>query len=256
VTSAADITTRVAPPAIDIAAITPAGARYEHGDIGRIVIDRPTDGVNAIDPPLIAALGRAIAEARAARPKGLIVVSAKPEQFVAGADLSMLSGWSSAAEISQASREIQRIFTDLATLPFPTVAAINGSALGGGYELALACDWRIAADAPSVRIGLPEVSLGLLPGAGGTQRLPRIVGLGRAKEMILGGARWDARKALEAGLVTVNTFRSTHWMLPYGGYKLSGMGRENGLEALHDFTELKTIVVDFESAPPSDPFAD
>ena len=61
---------------------------------------------------------------------------------------------------------------------------------------------------------------------------------------------------LEAGLVTVNTFRSTHWMLPYGGYKLSGMGRENGLEALHDFTELKTIVVDFESAPPADPFGD
>ncbi len=61
---------------------------------------------------------------------------------------------------------------------------------------------------------------------------------------------------LEAGLVTVNTFRSTHWMLPYGGYKLSGMGRENGLEALHDFTELKTIVVDFESSPPSDPFGD
>jgi 3-hydroxyacyl-CoA dehydrogenase/enoyl-CoA hydratase/3-hydroxybutyryl-CoA epimerase len=201
VTSASDVTTRLSAPAVDLASITPAGARYEHGDIGRIVVDRPTDSVNAIDPPLIAALGRAIAEARAARPKGLIVVSAKPDQFVAGADLSMLSAWPSAAEISQASREIQRIFNDLATLPFPTVAAINGSALGGGYELALACDWRIAADAPSVRVGLPEVSLGLLPAAGGTQRLPRLIGLPRALDQILNARRSNARRALRAGLV-------------------------------------------------------
>ncbi len=186
---------------IDIASIVPAGARFENGEIARIVVDRPTDKVNAIDAPLIAALGRAVAEAREARPRGLIIVSAKPDQFVAGADLAMLSTWPSAAEISQASREIQRIFNDLAALPFPTVAAINGSALGGGYELALACDWRIAADAPSVRVGLPEISLGLLPAAGGTQRLPRLIGLPRALDQILNARRSNARRALRAGLV-------------------------------------------------------
>src|SRR5204862_2698704 len=114
---------------------------------------------------------------------------------------TMLANRPSAAQLSQGSREIQRIFSDLAALPFPTVAAINGSALGGGYELALACDWRIAADAPSVRIGLPEVSLGLLPGAGGTQRLPRLVGLPRALDHILNARRLSARRALRAGLV-------------------------------------------------------
>ena len=199
-TSALDTTTRITPPP-DLASITPAGARFENGDIARIVIDRPTDSVNAIDLPMIAALRNAIDDARAARPRGLVIVSAKPDQFVAGADLAMLGRWPSAADITRASHEIQGIFNDLAALPFPTVAAINGSALGGGYELALACDWRIAADAPSVRVGLPEVSLGLLPAAGGTQRLVRLIGLPRALDQILNARRSNARRALRAGLV-------------------------------------------------------
>ncbi|HEX6060980.1 MAG TPA: enoyl-CoA hydratase-related protein, partial [Candidatus Limnocylindria bacterium] len=188
---------------VDLAPVTPAGARFESGTggIGRIVIDRTTDSVNAIDPPLIMALSAAIAAARAAHPRGLVVESAKPDQFVGGADLAMLSSWRSGAEIAAASRAMQRVLDDLARLPFTTVAAINGSALGGGYELALACDWRVAADAPSVRIGLPEVSLGLLPAAGGTQRLPRLVGLTRALDLVLNARRLGARRALGAGLV-------------------------------------------------------
>ena len=200
-TSTQDVTTRITPPPIDVTSITPAGARYENDDIGRIVIDRPTYSVNAIDLPMIAALRNAIDDARAARPRGLVIMSAKPDQFVAGADLAMLGRWPSAADITRASHEIQGIFNDLAALPFPTVAAINGSALGGGYELALACDWRIAADAPSVRVGLPEVSLGLLPAAGGTQRLTRLIGLPRALDQILNARRSNARRALRAGLV-------------------------------------------------------
>ncbi|MDQ2951617.1 MAG: enoyl-CoA hydratase-related protein, partial [Chloroflexota bacterium] len=183
--------------------IVAAGARFAPGDdgFGRIVIDRPTDTANAIDPPLIAALLAAVDAARDARPRGLIFVSAKPDQFVAGADLSLLTAHLTAAQISEASRALHALVTKIRALPFATVAAINGSALGGGYEIALACDWRIAADAPSVRIGLPEVQLGLLPAGGGTQLLPRLVGLPRALDLILNARRLSARRALRAGLV-------------------------------------------------------
>jgi len=189
---------------VDVASIAPAGARFEPAaadGVARIVIDRPTDAVNAIDPPLIVALSQAVAAARAARPRGLVIASAKPDQFVGGADLAMLAAWSSSAEISTASRAMQRLLDELAALPCTVVAAINGSALGGGCELALACDYRIAADTPSVRVGLPEVQLGLLPAAGGTQRLPRLLGLPVALDLILNARRLTARRALRVGLV-------------------------------------------------------
>ena len=188
---------------LEAARIEAAGARFEPGSdgIARIVIDRPTDSVNAIDPPLLAALLRAVEDARAAGPRGLVFASAKPDQFVGGADLSLITTWPSASEISEACRVMHRLVSEIAALPFVTVAAINGTALGGGYELALACDWRIAGDAPSVRIGLPEITLGLIPAGGGTQRLPRLVGLPRALDLILNGRRLSARRALRAGLV-------------------------------------------------------
>jgi len=176
------------------------GTRYEHGDIGRIVIDRPDDSINAIDADLIRALAAAIADAKAAAPRAVIVTSAKADQFVAGADLEALLG-STAQQASKASRAMQRVLDDLVALPFVTVAAINGNALGGGCEVALACDWRIAADAPGARIGQPEVQLGLLPAAGGSQRLPRLVGLVSALDLILGSRRLAPRRALRAGLV-------------------------------------------------------
>src|SRR6266536_2812733 len=143
--------------AAELAAVTPAGARFESPDDAGIAL----------------------------------IASAKPDQFVGGADLAMLSRWRSASEIRDGSRAMQSVLNDLAAMSCPTVAAINGSALGGGYELALACDWRIAADAPSVRVGLPEVQLGLLPAAGGTQRLPRLIGLPRALDHILNAGLVD-----------------------------------------------------------------
>jgi len=201
VTSAADVTTRITVPAVDIASITPAGARFEDGEIARIVIDRPTDTVNAIDLPLIAALAEAIAQAREAKPRALVIASGKKGQFVAGADLKMLSLWPSASELTEGSRVMQRVLDELAALPFVTVAAINSSALAGGLELALACDWRVAADVPTLRIGLSEVQLGLIPAAGGTQRLPRLVGLPIALDLILTGRRINARRALKLGVI-------------------------------------------------------
>lgn len=183
--------------------IAPAGARFEMGKdgIGTIVIDRPNDSTNAIDPPLIVALLAAVDAAREARPRGVIFSSTKYGQFVSGADLSLLTAHLSAAQIAEASHALHRFVNAVRALPFTTVAAINGNALGGGYEIALACDWRIAADSPRCRIGLPEVQLGLLPAGGGTQLLPRLVGLRRALDLILNARRLPPRRALSAGLV-------------------------------------------------------
>src|SRR5439155_12110410 len=168
--------------------------------VARIVIDRPDDPVNAMDLRVVEDFAAAIVAARAATPRGLIVASGKDGRFVAGADLSLLSG-GSRIEIERAIRAFQQVLNDLAALPFTTVAAINGAAIGGGLELALACDQRIIADAPSARVGLTETRLGLVPGAGGTQRLPRLIGLVRALDVILNARTLAPRRALRAGIV-------------------------------------------------------
>jgi len=168
--------------------------------VARIVIDRPDDRVNAIDLRLMEDLAAAIAAAREARPRGLVIASGKADQFVAGADLSLLRG-NSQADMEKALRSMQRALDELAALPFVTVAAINGPAIGGGLEIALACDTRIAADAPNVRVGLTETRLGLIPAAGGTQRLPRLIGLPRALDMILTARLLTPKRAVRAGVI-------------------------------------------------------
>ncbi|HEY0582635.1 MAG TPA: enoyl-CoA hydratase-related protein, partial [Chloroflexota bacterium] len=170
--------------------------------IGRIVIDRPDDSVNALNAELIEDLAAAIRAARAADGiRGLVVTSAKPNQWVAGADLKLVTQATEPSQLEKASRRLQAVADELAWLPFTTVAAINGAALGGGLELALACDYRVAADSSSVVLGQPEVNLGLVPAGGGTQRLPRLVGLQRALDLILSGRRLNARRARRAGLL-------------------------------------------------------
>ena len=168
--------------------------------VARIVVDRPDDPVNSIDAKLLEDLAAAIAAAREARPRGLIVMSGKSDQFMAGADFRELMQ-ASASDVERASRGMQQVLGELEALPFTTVAAVNGPAIGGGLELILACDRRVAADAPHVRIGATEVRLGLLPAAGGTQRLPRLVGLPRALDLILTGRLLSPRRALRAGVV-------------------------------------------------------
>lgn len=133
--------------------------------------------------------------------KGVVLISGKPDSFIVGADLEMLRDVRSAVDAAGLSRMLQELQHRLAMLPVPTVAAIHGNCLGGGLELALTFDARVASDSKSTRFGLPEVKLGLLPGGGGTQRLPRLVGVKAAVDMMLTGREIGAEAALDLGLV-------------------------------------------------------
>jgi len=132
---------------------------------------------------------------------GLVIRSGKSGQFIAGADIKEIERFSTAAEAQAGAAQMQAIFTKLSNLPIPTVAAIHGACLGGGLELSLACKFRVASDSDSTALGLPEIQLGLIPGAGGTQRLPRLIGIQTALDMILTGKRLKGKKALKVGLV-------------------------------------------------------
>ncbi|MEW6277948.1 MAG: fatty acid oxidation complex subunit alpha FadJ [Candidatus Eremiobacterota bacterium] len=130
----------------------------------------------------------------------LVIESAKKDNFIAGADIKFLVGITSADEGTAMSRAAQGVFGKLEELPFPSVVAVHGSCLGGGLELSLAASYRIISEDEKTQIGLPEVQIGLLPGAGGTQRLPRLVGLPAALDMILTGKRLRPRQARKIGL--------------------------------------------------------
>jgi 3-hydroxyacyl-CoA dehydrogenase/enoyl-CoA hydratase/3-hydroxybutyryl-CoA epimerase len=133
--------------------------------------------------------------------KLLVIQSQKKSSFIAGADIRELHGIRSADEARTLSERGQQLMNKLAALPIPTMAIIQGACLGGGLELALACDYRLAVGTPGTQLGLPEVELGLIPGWGGTQRLPRLIGLERALQLIVGGRRIDSSQALRWGLV-------------------------------------------------------
>ena len=133
--------------------------------------------------------------------KALLLVSAKPDIFIAGADVNEIAKASGAEVVAKGVRKGQEVFGRLANLPFPTVAAIEGACVGGGCETVLAMDWRLASDSKKTQIGLPEIKLGILPGWGGTTRLPRVVGLAAALDVILAGKVIDSRRAKKIGLV-------------------------------------------------------
>lgn len=133
--------------------------------------------------------------------RGLVITSGKPDCFVAGADLTMLDSCADAAVAVELAQSAQQLFRRLETLKVPVVAAIDGVCLGGGLELALACHYRVCSDNPKTRLGLPEVQLGLLPGGGGTQRLPRLIGASKALPLLLTGRQLQSREALKLGLV-------------------------------------------------------
>jgi 3-hydroxyacyl-CoA dehydrogenase/enoyl-CoA hydratase/3-hydroxybutyryl-CoA epimerase len=166
-----------------------------------LTIDLTGRPVNVLSRQVLADLDEALdAVLQASRTTLLVVRSGKKSGFVAGADLVEFEAVADAAAAQAISAAGQKVFAKLAALPMPTVAAVSGFCLGGGLELALACDYRLVFDSPQTQLGLPEVRLGLLPAWGGTQRLPRLVGLERALRMILSGNSLSAREALACGL--------------------------------------------------------
>ena len=167
-----------------------------------LTFDRPESGANIFDAATMSELSEHVdAIERDNSLRGLIIASAKKSIFIAGADLKTLLKQAPTGEMRDFIAEGQRVFNRLAALKIPTVAAIHGATAGGGYEVTLACDWRVASDEPATRIGLPETTLGLIPAWGGSTRLPRLIGEESAAEVILKGKLYSAAEALKLGLV-------------------------------------------------------
>ncbi|HEY6196219.1 MAG TPA: 3-hydroxyacyl-CoA dehydrogenase NAD-binding domain-containing protein [Candidatus Eisenbacteria bacterium] len=171
------------------------------GGLAHLVVDHPARKLNVLDADAVASLEAALTDLESAPPLGVLVISGKPGSFIAGADVDAIGTLTDAAEVHLLVRRGQAAHARLAALPCPTVAAIDGVCLGGGTELALACDSRIATEEPRTQIGLPETMLGILPAWGGTTRLPRLVGLPAALDLILSGRTLDARRAEKLGLI-------------------------------------------------------
>jgi len=168
--------------------------------IATLVFDLPGDKVNKFTEATLDELSEVIDQIGEAR--ALVIRSGKKGTFIAGADLTMFEKMlQDESLIRKAIEKGHATFSKIAALPYPTIAMIDGACLGGGCELALSCDYRIATDNPAVAIGLPETQLGIIPGWGGTQRLPRLVGLQEGLGLILSGKRLDGKKAWKIGLV-------------------------------------------------------
>lgn len=165
------------------------------GAVGVITLDRPP--VNAIDSDLVSDLGDAIEAAGSPRVR-CVVVTGDPH-FAAGADIKgFKADMDAGLDPGRLAEGLSQVLVALEALPKPVIAAVRGFAIGGGLELALACDFRFLAD--DARVGQAEVALGIFPGAGGTQRLPRLIGLGPARDLIYSGRQLTAEEALALGL--------------------------------------------------------
>ncbi|HEY0782607.1 MAG TPA: enoyl-CoA hydratase-related protein, partial [Thermoanaerobaculia bacterium] len=178
-----------------------AGTLTLTSGIAWLRLDEPGKKLNTLSSTLFGWIEEQLARLERERPAGLVVLSGKPDSFIAGADLSELARLADKTQVLKLLARGHHILSRLAALPFPTVAAIHGACLGGGLELALACKARVATDDPKTRLGLPEVQLGLIPGLGGTQRLPRQIGVAAALDLILTSKQIDARRARKLGLV-------------------------------------------------------
>ncbi len=172
------------------------------GDVAVVTIDVPNEPVNTLNASVVGEFGR-LFDFLESEPsvRAAVLISGKPDIYIAGADIEQFLTLKSAKDAEALSRAGQQLLMRLEKLRVPVVAAVNGACLGGGLESALACSYRIASDNAKTVLALPEVQLGLIPGAGGTQRLPRQIGLTAALDMILTGKNIRAKKALSLGLV-------------------------------------------------------
>jgi len=170
--------------------------------VGVITMDVAGESMNVLKAAFAEEISDLLEQIRSNKSlKGLVIISGKPDSFIAGADITMLDACKSAAEATAIATMGQQMFNQLEQLSIPLIAAIHGPCLGGGLELAMACHGRVATSHNKTVLGLPEVQLGLLPGSGGTQRLPRLVGLQKGLDMMLTGKQLRAVQAKKAGLV-------------------------------------------------------
>lgn len=184
------------------------GLRFQHWHAERdgdgivvLSLDRAGMAVNALNRAVLDELDSLLERLAIDPPKGLLIRSAKSAGFVVGADLKEFEGYERAGTVLDQIRNGQRVFERLARLPCPTAVAIHGHCMGGGTEMALACKIRVASKDPSTKIGLPEIKLGIIPGWGGTSRLPYLIGAPKALELMLTGSELSADKAKAVGLV-------------------------------------------------------
>lgn len=195
--------------------------------IAQITINRPKK-LNALNKETISELNRAFGVAEGDDEVKVVILTGSGEKaFVAGADISEFSDYSEEEGKELAAEGHRLLFDYVANFSKPVIAAVNGFALGGGLELAMAAHFRIASD--NAKMGLPEVSLGVIPGYGGTQRLPQLVGKGRAMEMIMTAGMIDANQALQYNLV--NHVTTPEELLPFAE-KLAGKIMKNSLVAI------------------------
>jgi 3-hydroxyacyl-CoA dehydrogenase/enoyl-CoA hydratase/3-hydroxybutyryl-CoA epimerase len=174
----------------------------QHGGTAVLTLDLPGEPVNKLSAQVKSEFEQALARLKGdPAVQAVVIISGKADNFIAGADIEEFTRLSTKEEFTRLSREGQEMLQMVDDFPKPVIAAIHGACLGGGLELALACDWRIATDHPKTQLGLPEVQLGLLPGAGGCQRLPRLIGLSAALGIIMPGKSEAGPKAFRLGMV-------------------------------------------------------
>ena len=170
------------------------------GDVAWLELDLPGQKVNKFSSYVVIELERLIRQLKSSSYKAVVFISRKKSIFIAGADIEEIKNLHKYEEYEEVISFGQGVLNSIEDLPMPTIAAINGACMGGGCELALACDYRIVTDDPSTKVGLPEVRLGLLPGWGGCIRLPKLVGLQSSLDIILAGKSVIGKKALKIGL--------------------------------------------------------
>ncbi|MFD1382386.1 fatty acid oxidation complex subunit alpha FadB [Rhodanobacter aciditrophus] len=228
--------------------------RLASGDdgIATLTLDLKDSSVNKFGALALGELSQAIEQLKTADDvRGLVICSAK-DAFVVGADITEFMGWFQLndEDLSQRLRDTHDIFSELSNLPFPTVAAINGLALGGGFELSLACDYRVMGQ--TAKIGLPETQLGIYPGWGGTVRLPRLIGADNACEWICSGAQKRSADAMKDGAVdavvdTAQVLESAYHLISQAvAGKFDWQARRDALRAPMTFSPIEKMMV-FES---------